>query len=93
MTAFSVTGLDPSLLDKSKYAIIYQTGSNGGTVPSPLRDIAGTPLFAPAMQGKIADPLAQKAFDVLARCKLDRQLGGVAARYAHGHRRHLPCGL
>ena len=63
MTAFSVTGLNPSLLDKSKYTIIYQTGSNGGTVPSPLRDIAGTPLFTAAMQGKIADPLAQKAFE------------------------------
>jgi hypothetical protein len=63
MTGFSATGLSEPLLDGNKYAIIYQSGSHSGTVPSPLPAIAGTPLFTSAMQGKIADPLAQQAFD------------------------------
>jgi hypothetical protein len=63
MTGFSATGLSDPLLDRSKYAIIYQTGSHAGMVPSPLPAIAATPLFTAAMRGKIADPLAQKAFD------------------------------
>ena len=63
MTGFSATGLGDALLDAGKYAIIYQTGTSAGTKPSPLPALARTPLFAEAMQGKIADPLAQKAFD------------------------------
>ena len=63
MTGFSATGLSDDLLDASKYAVVYQTGSNAGTRPSPLPALAETPLFATAMQGKIADPLAQRAFD------------------------------
>jgi hypothetical protein len=63
MTGFSATGLSEPLLDQSRYAIIYQSGSHSGTVPSPLPAIAGTPLFTSAMKGKIADPLAQRAFD------------------------------
>jgi len=63
MTGFSATGLTGSLLDPSKYTVNYQTGSRGCTMPSSLRAVAGTPVFATAMQGKIADPLAQKAFD------------------------------
>jgi hypothetical protein len=63
MTAFSATGLTPSLLDKPKYAILYQTGSESGTKPSSLDAIAQTPLFRTAMKGRISDPLEQKAFD------------------------------
>jgi hypothetical protein len=63
MTGFSATGLTGSLLDPSRYTVIYQTGSSSCTMPSSLRAIAGIPLFATAMKGKIADPLAQKAFD------------------------------
>jgi hypothetical protein len=63
MTGFSATGLTGSLLDPSRYTVIYQTGSSGCIMPSSLRVIAATPLFATAMKGKIADPLAQKAFD------------------------------
>src|SRR5215204_5322141 len=63
MTAFSVTGLTTSLLDRSKYKILYQTGSNRCTRPSSLPALQGTPIFADAIKGRIADPLAQKAFD------------------------------
>jgi tripartite-type tricarboxylate transporter receptor subunit TctC len=63
MTAFSVTGLTESLLDQSKYRIMYQTGSNRCTRPSSLSGLQNTPIFAQTMKGKIADPLAQKAFD------------------------------
>ena len=63
MTGFNGTGLDAELLDKSKYTIVCQTGENRGTVPSSLPSLAGTPLLAASMKGKIADPLAQKAFE------------------------------
>ena len=63
MTAFSVTGLTTSLLDRSKYKILYQTGSNRCTQPSSLPALQGTPIFADVIKGRIADPLAQKAFD------------------------------
>ncbi|MFM2128728.1 MAG: hypothetical protein RL477_274, partial [Pseudomonadota bacterium] len=63
MTAFATTFLNPDLLDKKKFAIIYQSGSNAGTQPSALPEIRDVPLFAGAMKGKIDDPVAQKAFD------------------------------
>jgi hypothetical protein len=63
ISAFSTSGLTGSLLDRSKYTVIYQTGSDRCTKPSLLLPLQGTPIFADAMKGKIADPLAQKAFD------------------------------
>jgi tripartite-type tricarboxylate transporter receptor subunit TctC len=63
MTGFSTSGLTDSLLDRSKYKIIYQTGTGTCTVPSELRVIADVPLFSAAVKGKIADPLARQAFD------------------------------
>jgi tripartite-type tricarboxylate transporter receptor subunit TctC len=63
MTGFASAGLTGPLLDQSKYAVLYQTGSNRCTKPSSLSALQGTRLFAEVMQGKIADPLAQKAFD------------------------------
>jgi hypothetical protein len=63
MTAFSATGLTASLLDRSKYKIMYQTGSNGCTKASSLPELQATPIFADAIKGRIADPLAQQAFD------------------------------
>jgi hypothetical protein len=63
ITGFSTSGLTGSLLDRSKYTVIYQTGSDRCTQPSLLPALQGTPIFADVMKGKIADPLAQKAFD------------------------------
>jgi tripartite-type tricarboxylate transporter receptor subunit TctC len=63
MTGFASAGLTGPLLDQSKYAVLYQTGSNRCTRLSSLSALQGTPLFAETMKGKIADPLAQKAFD------------------------------
>lgn len=63
MTAFATTFLNrKTLLDKSKFSIIYQTGSDAGTVPASLPAVAKTPMFVKAMAGKIKDPLAQEAF-------------------------------
>ena len=63
MTAFATTFLNGDLLDKRKFTILYQSGSGSGTVPSKMEAIAGIPMFPEPMQGKISDPLAQKAFN------------------------------
>jgi tripartite-type tricarboxylate transporter receptor subunit TctC len=63
MTGFSTAGVSDRLFDRSKYKIIYQTGSNRCSVPSSLGELAGVPLFAEAMKGRITDPVAQKAFE------------------------------
>lgn len=54
---------NPALLDRSKYTLVYQTGSEGGTVPSSLPGIAKAPLFSSGIKGKITDPLAQAAYE------------------------------
>jgi hypothetical protein len=62
MTSFANTTLKPELFDKSKYTILYQSGSNAATLPAAMPALAGVPLLTDAMKGKIADPLAQQAF-------------------------------
>jgi hypothetical protein len=54
---------NPSLLNKDKFTIIYQTGSNGGTEPSKIPAIAKVPLFTGVMNGKASDPVAQDAYE------------------------------
>jgi hypothetical protein len=54
---------NPALLNKDKFTIIYQTGSNGGTEPSKIPDIAKVPLFTGEMKGKLSDPVAQDAYE------------------------------
>jgi hypothetical protein len=51
------------LLDKSKYTLLYQTGTDAGKLPSVMPQLAGVPLFSKAMEGKISDPIAQQAYD------------------------------
>jgi hypothetical protein len=63
MTSLANTEVRPELLDTSQYTINVQSGSNRGTVPASLTSIAKVPLFAPMVQDKIKDPLAQKAFE------------------------------
>lgn len=63
MTSFATAQLTPQLLDKTKYTVLYQSGSEGATVPSEMPELAGVPLFAPAMEGKITNPLDRQAFD------------------------------
>jgi tripartite-type tricarboxylate transporter receptor subunit TctC len=63
MTAFANTTLKPALLDKSRYTILYQSGSHAASVPAAMPALSGVPLFAKAMEGKIKEPLAQKAFE------------------------------
>ena len=62
ITAFSTSGLTGSLLDKSRYTVIYQTGSDRCHTPSSLPSVQDVPIFGEAMQGKITDPLTQQAF-------------------------------
>jgi hypothetical protein len=54
---------NPALLDKSKFTIIYQTGSNDGTKPSEIPAIAKVPMFTKAMKGKVSDPVAKDAYE------------------------------
>ena len=63
LSAFSTSGLPSSLFDKSKYTILYQTGSNRCHTPSSLASVQNVPIFSDAMKGKITDPLAQRAFE------------------------------
>jgi hypothetical protein len=63
LTAFNTSGFTGGLLDKSKFKVLYQTGSNRCSAPSSLPAVQGVPLFVDAMRGKIADPVAQKAFE------------------------------
>ena len=63
MTSFANQELRPQLLDKSKYRIIYQSGTGGATKPADIQALAGVPLFAPAVEDKITDPVARKAFE------------------------------
>ena len=63
LSAFSTSGLPSSLFDKSKYTILYQTGSNRCHTPSSLSSVQGVQIFSEAMSGKITDPLAQTAFE------------------------------
>ena len=63
MVAFSVSGLPDSLFDRSRFTIIYQTGSNRCHAASSLPQLQDVPIFGNDMRGKINDPVAQKAFE------------------------------
>lgn len=63
LTAFSASGLPSSIFDKNKFTVIFQTGSNRCHTPSSLSMVQGVPIFGTAMEGKISDPLAKRAFD------------------------------
>jgi hypothetical protein len=53
----------PALLDKSKFTIIYQTGTDSGKEPSEVPALHNVPLFDKAMEGKVTDPVAKAAYD------------------------------
>jgi hypothetical protein len=63
MTAFSVSGLPATVFDRSRFTIIYQTGSNRCHAASSLPQLKDVPIFGNEMHGKISDPVAQKAFE------------------------------
>jgi len=63
MTGFASAGLTGPLLDQSKYTVLFQTGSNRCRRRSSLPALQATPIFMETMRGKLAEPLAQKAFD------------------------------
>ena len=53
----------PQLLDKSKYTLVSQTGTDGGKLPSPLPELKTTPLLDKMMEGKIKDQTAREAYE------------------------------
>lgn len=53
----------PVLFDKSKYTLLYQTGTDSGKKPSAVPALKDVPLFDKAMEGKISDPLAREAYE------------------------------
>ena len=53
----------PQLLDRSKYTLVSQTGTDGGKLPSALPDLKATPLLDKMMEGKIKDPIALEAYE------------------------------
>jgi hypothetical protein len=62
MTSFANQALRSELLDKSKYAITYQSGTHDATVPATIKAISNVPMFAKAVESKIKTPVAKKAF-------------------------------
>ncbi|MDH3239023.1 MAG: hypothetical protein OEO83_00010 [Alphaproteobacteria bacterium] len=63
MTSFANQEMRPQLLDTKKYRVTYQSGIHGATTPATMEGIAGVPLFASAVESKITDPIAKKAFE------------------------------
>ncbi len=62
MTSFANQALRPELLDRGKYVITYQSGTNGARTPATMAAISKVPLFAAAVEGKIKSAVAKKAF-------------------------------
>ncbi|MFT5539567.1 MAG: hypothetical protein ACI82H_001088 [Alphaproteobacteria bacterium] len=62
MTSFANQEIRPQLLDKSKYRIIYQSGTNDASTPATVEGLGNVPLFAPTVVNKITDPVAKKGF-------------------------------
>jgi hypothetical protein len=63
MTSTANLFLIQKLIATSRFKILVQTGTfkNGALAPRP--DFGGAPIFATLMEGRIADPVAQKAFE------------------------------
>ena len=53
----------PQLLDKKKYTLVSQTGTDAGKLPSPLPGLKESPLLDKMMAGKIKDPIALEAYE------------------------------
>lgn len=62
MTSFANQEMKAELLDKNKYAIIYQSGINAGRTPAETKGLEGVPLFASAMEGKFKSEVEKQAF-------------------------------
>jgi hypothetical protein len=62
MTSFANQEMRPALLDKNKYAIIYQSGINNASTPAQMTGLVNVPLFAPAVESKITGDTAKKGF-------------------------------
>jgi hypothetical protein len=63
MTSFANQEMKSELLDKNKYAIIYQSGINRGTTPAETKGLEGVPLFASAVESKITGKIPKQAFE------------------------------
>jgi hypothetical protein len=63
MTAFANQEMKKELLDKNRFAIIYQSGINAGTERPDMDGLREVPLFAEAMKGKFNTEVEKKAFE------------------------------
>ncbi len=63
MTSFANQEIKPELLDKSKYAIVYQSGIDSGTKPADMDGLRDVALFAKVMEGKFKTKVEEQAFE------------------------------
>lgn len=63
MTSFANQEMKAELLDKSKYAIIYQSGVDSGSKRADMNGLRDVPLFADAMKGKFKTKVEEQAFE------------------------------
>ncbi|MQA66618.1 MAG: hypothetical protein GEU76_12085 [Alphaproteobacteria bacterium] len=63
MTSFANQEMKRELLDKNKYAILYQSGINAGQAPAETKGLEGVPLFASAVESKITGKIPKQAFE------------------------------
>jgi tripartite-type tricarboxylate transporter receptor subunit TctC len=63
MTSFANQEMKPEHRDKSKYAIIVQSGINSGRTPADIKGLEGVPLFAPMVEGKLKTKVEKGAFE------------------------------
>lgn len=63
MTSVANTSRTQQLVKSGKYRVFVQPGVTVGGKTLPVGEFADAPVFSDLLQGKVTDPLAQKAFD------------------------------
>ena len=62
MTSFANQALRPEMLDRNKYTITYQSGTQNARAPATIKEITKIPLFAPLIEAKLKTDLSKGAF-------------------------------
>ena len=62
MTSFANQALRPEMLDRNKYTITYQSGTQNAKAPATIKEITKIPLFAPLIEAKLKTDLSKGAF-------------------------------
>lgn len=63
MTSVANTTRTQQLVSSGKYRVFVQPGVTVGGKAMPVADFADAPVLSDLLEGKVTDPLAQKAFD------------------------------